>query len=218
MINVAVLPLDKDHVIPKTLLTKIEAMTGISVILVNHEPYDIPLLDRTKCPSVAILYASEELKLETIDHIKQIKEHYPRVGFILVAKDLSIHVVRLAYQSGILTCLPLNVVMAEISIAILAANRGEYYLSPIWGQRFVNAYVEYAQPMTVQQLSRRQQEIFKLLANGQSVAEVADRLAISTKTVETHRHRIMKRLEINNLVSLTHIAYREKLLSVFNES
>lgn len=217
MINVAVLQLDKDHVIPRTLLAQIQSIRDVSVISVNQDPHEVPLINSIENLRVAILYDGGEFKQETVDYIKQIKNHYPLMGFILVARDLNIHGVRLAYQLGILTCLPLNVVVAEISIAILAANRGEYYLSPIWGRCFVNAYIEYAHPVTIQQLSRRQQEIFKLLANGQSVAEVAGKLAISTKTVESHRNRIMKRLEINNLVSLIHIAYREELLNALNE-
>lgn len=217
MINVAVLQLDKEHITPRTLLTKIQSIRDVSVISVKQDLYEVPLINSTENLRVAILYDGGEFKQDTVDYIKQIINHYPLIGFILIATDLSIHGVRLAYQLGILTCLPLNVVVAEISVAILAANRGECYLSPIWGRRFVNTYIEYAQPVTIQQLSRRQQEIFKLLANGQSVAEVAGKLAISTKTVETHRNRIMRRLEINNLVSLTHIAYREELLSVSNE-
>lgn len=217
MINVAVLQLDKEHATPKTLLTQIQSIKDITVISVNHKPDEIPTLDNTKNFSVGILYGDKELNQDTINYIKQIKTHYPFIGFILVTRNLSISSVRLAYQLGILTCLPLHVVAAELSVAILAANRGEYYLCPIWGQHFVSAYIKQPQPVTVQQLSRRQQEIFKLLANGQSVAEVADKLAVSTKTVETHRSRIMRRLAINNLVSLTHIAYREKLLNVSDE-
>jgi DNA-binding NarL/FixJ family response regulator len=60
-------------------------------------------------------------------------------------------------------------------------------------------------------LSPREREIVQLLAEGKSNKEVASTLNISVKTAETHRHRIMQKLELNSVVDLVHYAIRNHI-------
>jgi DNA-binding NarL/FixJ family response regulator len=61
-------------------------------------------------------------------------------------------------------------------------------------------------------LSGREREIVRLLAEGKSNKEVAATLVISVKTVETHRHRIMQKLDLGSVVELVHYALRNHLV------
>lgn len=63
-------------------------------------------------------------------------------------------------------------------------------------------------------LSQREREVFLLLAAGRSVKEVAFELALSSKTVETYKYRLMDKLGTRSIVELTRIAIKEKLLKL----
>ncbi len=60
-------------------------------------------------------------------------------------------------------------------------------------------------------LSGREREVLQLIAEGRSSAEVAERLRISVRTVDTHRHNIMVKLEIHSIAGLTKFAIRHGL-------
>lgn len=63
-----------------------------------------------------------------------------------------------------------------------------------------------------ERLSNREKEIFPLLANGMSIKDIADRLFISPKTVETHKYNILQKLDVDSIVELTKIAIKNKLI------
>ncbi|MEZ7196043.1 response regulator [Pseudodesulfovibrio karagichevae] len=65
-----------------------------------------------------------------------------------------------------------------------------------------------------EQLSPRELEVFKLLADGLSVKEAAARLHISPKTVETHKYNLMEKLDVGTIPDLTKLAIRHGLISV----
>jgi DNA-binding NarL/FixJ family response regulator len=63
-------------------------------------------------------------------------------------------------------------------------------------------------------LSIREKEVFPLLADGKSTKEIAERLCISPKTVETHKYNIMEKLGVDSVVDLTKIALKKKLIEL----
>lgn len=63
-------------------------------------------------------------------------------------------------------------------------------------------------------LSRREREVFQLIAEGKSIKEIADELFISPKTVESHKYNIMQKLKVSSVVDLTKIAIRKNLIKV----
>ncbi len=65
----------------------------------------------------------------------------------------------------------------------------------------------------VEPLCPRKQEILQLIAEGRSTREIAERLSISIKTVETHRAQIMERLNVRDVASLTRYAIRLGLIT-----
>ena len=63
-------------------------------------------------------------------------------------------------------------------------------------------------------LSKREQQVFKLLADGKSVKEIGYELRISPKTVESHKYNIMAKLCVRSVTELTKIAIKEKLIPI----
>ncbi|HZT35321.1 MAG TPA: response regulator transcription factor [Nitrososphaera sp.] len=64
------------------------------------------------------------------------------------------------------------------------------------------------------EITQREREVLKLIARGFRNREAAEKLGISTKTVETHRANIMNKLALRNTAELIHYAVREKLISI----
>jgi DNA-binding CsgD family transcriptional regulator len=69
-------------------------------------------------------------------------------------------------------------------------------------------------PDTLETLSQREREILKLVAEGKTSREIAERLSISPKTVDTYRSRLMSKIGVKNLVGLVKFAIRHGLISL----
>jgi DNA-binding NarL/FixJ family response regulator len=103
----------------------------------------------------------------------------------------------------------------ELHRAISSVARGQTYLSPSISRCTVERLME-DERMSVSsldQLTPRQREILQLLAEGRSTRDIAALLSVSVKTVETHRARLMERLDIRDIPGLVRIAIREGLIS-----
>jgi DNA-binding CsgD family transcriptional regulator len=69
-------------------------------------------------------------------------------------------------------------------------------------------------PDTLETLSQREREILKLVADGKTSREIAERLSISPKTVDTYRSRLMSKIGVKNLAGLVKFAIRHGLISL----
>jgi DNA-binding NarL/FixJ family response regulator len=105
----------------------------------------------------------------------------------------------------------------ELVTAIQAVMQGDTYLSPGIAGIVVQDYLtklttDRSSADTV--LTAREREVLQLIAEGNSTKEIAARLSVSVKTVETHRRQIMEKLGIFSIAELTKYAIREGLTSL----
>ena len=101
------------------------------------------------------------------------------------------------------------------SLALKAVMQGETYLSPPISKQVVEGYVQRVgteQP-AADNLTPRQRQVLQLIAEGHSTKEIAYRLELSVKTVETHRAQLMDRLHIRDIAGLVKYAIRNGLVS-----
>jgi len=102
----------------------------------------------------------------------------------------------------------------ELLRAIKTVAEGQVYLSPAITTLVVKEYNRRSGKTIVMPavtLSPRECEVVQMLAEGRSVKEIADELKLSAKTIESHRQRVMKRMNIHNLADLTRYALKEGL-------
>jgi DNA-binding NarL/FixJ family response regulator len=98
----------------------------------------------------------------------------------------------------------------ELELAIKTVASGEYYLSETLGLAVLKRS---ADPRAYSsELTTRQYEVLKMMTEGYGMKEIAVRLNISTKTVETHRARLMERLKIHDIAGLVRYAVRMGLI------
>jgi two-component system nitrate/nitrite response regulator NarL len=103
----------------------------------------------------------------------------------------------------------------ELVQAIETVNAGEAYFSPSVARIALNQYVAESDsnsPLT--RLSEREREVLVQIAEGKSNKEIASQLNIGVRTVETHRERIMRKLDIHSVAGLTKFAIANGMVSL----
>lgn len=156
-------------------------------------------------------------ELNGIEATRQIRSELPQVKVLAV----SMHSDR-QYVSGMLTAGASGYVLkdsafTELADAIAIVSRGGRFLSPDIVGVVVDDYVTRVAPgpeSPAAKLSDREREVLQLMAEGHRTADIADRLHISRKTVETHRKSLMLKLELHSVADLTKFAVREGITSL----
>jgi DNA-binding NarL/FixJ family response regulator len=141
----------------------------------------------------------------------------PAQVVILSMYATSEHIFR-AFDAGASGYLLKESAGAEVVSAIREVAAGRLYLSQKISEKVVEDYLRRRREASVQSplelLSPREREVLQLVAEGKSSVEIAELLFLSTKTVETYRHRLMQKLNIGDIPSLVKFAIRHGLISL----
>jgi DNA-binding NarL/FixJ family response regulator len=150
-----------------------------------------------------------------IEVARRILAVFPEVKVIMLTSDhthASVHEALLAGVSGYV--LKENAT-EELVRAIRAIEGGQLYLCPEVSTDIIASYRSGQLPNIEPpgpQLSTREREVLKLLADGMRTKEIAERIGVGVKTVETYRHRLMEKLQLDSVAELTRYAIREGLV------
>jgi len=140
----------------------------------------------------------------------------PSARVLVLSMHQNEEYVRQALRHGAMAYLLKDAAPLELEFALSAVLRGETYLSPAVSKGVLHDYVQRLlddeQPAAA--LSPRQREVLQLVAEGLSTKEIARRLDLSIKTVETHRSQLMKQLDIHEVAGLVRYALRTGLVSI----
>jgi two-component system response regulator NreC len=105
--------------------------------------------------------------------------------------------------------------LPQLIYAIGMVRKGHEYLDP-GVTRNVNEYVQQSRPhqSSYDRLSPREREVLKLVADGLSIKEIATRLNVGVKTIDTHKYNLMSKLDIHNAAGLIRYAIQNKVVSI----
>lgn len=153
--------------------------------------------------------------LNGLEVTRRIVKAFPDVRIIMLSMHMNEEYVLQALNAGAAGYLLKDSSIAELELAIRSVYEGETYLSPPVSKHIAD-YVRRvgSQTSMLERLTPRQREILQLIAEGKTVKEIAGQLSISAKTVETHRARLMKRLDIYDVPGLVHYAIRMGLVTL----
>ncbi|QEM82058.1 MULTISPECIES: response regulator [Halomonas] len=104
----------------------------------------------------------------------------------------------------------------EMVEAIRSVFAGQRFVSPEIAQRLVISRIEHEEN-PFDQLSQRELQVAMMIVNAHRVPDIADRMFLSPKTVNTYRYRIFEKLGVNSDVALTHLGLRHGLVEGFRE-
>ena len=155
--------------------------------------------------------------LNGVEATRQIKVENPDVKVVALSTYSDKHYVLRMLEAGAWGYVLKSAAYDELRSAVQAVSEGNKYLSPGITDIVIDARIRaLAEPDTPSYaaLGAREREIVQLLAEGHSSPQIAEQLHISTRTVETHRRTIMKKLGVRSVAELTKYAVREGLTSV----
>ena len=167
---------------------------------------------RENCPDVAVLDYAMPL-LNGIGAAREITQVCPRTKVVLLTMHTDDHYVLEALRTGIKGFVVKTEAPADLVRAIHEVLGGMVYLSPRVSRTLVQAYMAKS-ALPADPLTPREREVLQLVAEGKTSKEVAGFLGISAKTVESHRGRILKKLDAPNTAGIVRYAIRSGLIKV----
>ena len=204
---------DDHHLVRAGLRALLESIAGIEVVAEAGDATSGLEAVRKHRPDVLItdVAMGESSGLELAERTR---DELPDTRVVVLSMFSSEEFVVRALKSGASAYLLKDAAEAELERALAALARGETYLSPGASKRLVERVTrpaEAAGPLDA--LTPRQREILKLIAEGVRTKEIAFRLKLSAKTVESHRTQIMERLGIHDVPGLVRLAIRAGLIT-----
>lgn len=167
-------------------------------------------------PDLAILDVGMP-NLNGIDATRQIRAHNSNVKVIAFSMHLETHHVAQMLAAGASAYVLKDSAFEDLLEAVRSVQEGRIYLSPGITRVVVDDYVRQMiaeQRLCATELTIREREVAQLLAEGRSTKETALLLHVSVKTIESHRHHILEKLNIQSIAELTKYAIREGLTSL----
>ena len=198
---------------------------GVNTILTAHPNFEIvgqasdgrEAVDLTRQlhPDVVLMDISMPV-LKGFDAARRVRKTQPGAKVLILTIYDDEDMVARCLSAGVSGYVLKDAPPAQLVYAIEAVSKGERYMSPRVAKSVVDRYVAGTEQTRTRYdlLSDREREILVLLAEGESMKDVAQRLRLSVKTVDAHKVNLMRKLELHDRSELIRYAVRKKLIEV----
>jgi DNA-binding NarL/FixJ family response regulator len=203
-----------DHaLVRKGIRSLLEKLDNIEIVGEASEGREALELSKTHQPDIVFMDITMP-GLNGLEAITRMKKECPTARVIMLSMHAREEYFQQALESGAAGYLLKDADWMELELAIRTVMRGETYLTPTVAKYAVDAYRRRndGEQGPLACLSSRQKEILQLIAEGYANKEIAQRLNLSPRTVETHRAELMERLNIRDVPGLVKLALRAGLI------
>ncbi len=214
--SIKILLAEDHHLIRQGIRALLEARKEFEVVGEAVDGRTAVKLAQQHNPDVIIMDVSMP-ELNGIDATRQILRENVNVKVIALSMYSDKRFITGMLEAGVSAYLLKNCLAAELISAIQSVMKGQKYLSPQILGEVVEGYLMHlarSKSESASPLSSREREIVQLVAEGIGSKQIAERLHISPKTVESHKRRIMEKLELHSVAALTKFAIRQGLTSL----
>jgi RNA polymerase sigma factor (sigma-70 family) len=212
---IRVLLADDHGVVRKGLRFILEQETDMEVAGEAADGREAVRLARELSPEVVVMDIAMP-QLNGIDATSQIVKQNPRINVLILSMHNDETYLLRALEAGARGFLLKDTAEEDLVRAVRVAAQGKPFFSPAIAQALLEDYMRNLQQRNQQDsyslLTEREKEVLQLLAEGRSNKEVAQLLNLSVYTVETHRTRIMQKLNLHNTAELVLYAVRKKII------
>jgi DNA-binding NarL/FixJ family response regulator len=146
-----------------------------------------------------------------IELIRQIKEEKPELRVLVLTMHAEQQYAVRAFKAGASGYLTKESASAELVGAVTKIASGGVYVSLAMAERFAQSLNEPAESLPHQRLSDREFDVFRRIAAGQTITQIADELCVSSKTVSTYKTRILEKMQMPHEAALVRYAMRHRL-------
>lgn len=200
-----------DHVVLRDALKALLEREGLEVVGTASDGRAAVAAARQLAPDVVVLDVAMP-EMNGVDAAREITGACPGTHVILLTGLEDPRLVSQALQAGVRGFVRKAQGADDLLRAIQAVQRGALYVSPGASQAVIDAFGGTGAPVA-QRLTPREREVVQLVAEGKSTKQIAQVLAISVKTAEFHRGRVMGKLDIHDTAGLVRYAVREGLIA-----
>ena len=153
-------------------------------------------------------------EMDGLEATRQIKSRYPDIHVLVLTMHRSDEYFFEMLQAGASGYVLKGAETSELINAVRVVSRNEVFLYPTMAQKLVQGYLSLVEwdEDNLPSLSPREREILRLLAEGYSNKEIAEKLVVSPSTVHTHRSNLMEKLELSNRRELIQYARQRGLI------
>jgi RNA polymerase sigma factor (sigma-70 family) len=214
--GVKILVADDHRIMRDGLRSLIAKQSGMEVVAVAENGRTAIKLTRKHKPDVIVMDINMP-DMNGIDATRQIVAEFPGTKVVAFSMHSDRQFVTGALKAGVSGYLQKDSAFEELARAIRTVMTNQTYLSPKITGTVIKDYKEQLSAnelSSLPALTAREREVLQLIAEGRSTRQIAERLNVSVKTIETHRSKIMEKLDIRNIAELTKYAIREGLTSL----
>ena len=161
-------------------------------------------------PDVIVLDLAMPI-LDGIGAVREIAKVSPRTKIILLTMHTEEHHILEALRAGVKGCVSKTQAAEHLLQAIREVCAGGVYLSPSVSGAVVQAYLAKTE-LPYDPLTNRERQVLQLIAEGKTTKEIAVILGVSVKTAETHRTKLMEKLDIHSAAGLVRYAIQKGLV------
>ncbi len=156
-------------------------------------------------------------RLNGITATKRIAEDHPAVKVIMLSMHTDINNAIDAFRAGARGYILKDSPPEDILEAVTKVNEGAKYASPAVAAGLLDGFVEIIKKDQLDDpfdtLSQREREVLRMIADGSTSKEVAEKLFVSVSTIKSHRNSIMKKLRVNDMAGLIKVAIRKGIVT-----
>jgi len=210
-VSIRVLLVDDHQIFREGLRALLNAKPGIEVVAEAENGRTALQAARELMPDVVVMDVTMP-DLNGIEAARRLIAEFSDIKVIALSMHSDHRLVSEMLAVGASGYLLKDCAFEELERAIRTAADNNIYLSPQITKTVINHYVRNPSPsksLVFSVLTAREREIFQLLAEGKNMKQIAFKLGVSIKTIETHRRRLMKKLNVTGTADLTKLAVRE---------
>ena len=167
-------------------------------------------------PDVVVLDISMPL-MDGLEAARQMKREDPEVKILVLTMHDNEEYFFQLLRAGVSGYVTKKAASRELVSAIEAAYKGESFFCPSMAKHLLSNYLKLdktTQDVEQVELTPREREVVKLIAEGHTNQQIADLLHRSVKTIESHRANILRKLDIHDSIELVKYAVRKKLIEI----
>lgn len=202
-----------DHEILRDGIRALLLGTKIRVLADFSNPFDLFERLKTQQPDLILLDIIMP-KMSGLEALNQLKKDYPDIPILMFSAETEDQRIQQAVQRGALGFLPKDCTQAELIQAIETVVKNQHYFGNSILSTVFKGYADSTKPTIRPTLSEREISIIQFLCEGMSYKQIAKKLFISPRTVESHKQGIFKKLTLNNNAQLIKYAIKNGLTNL----
>lgn len=216
---IKIILVDDHQIVRDGIKSLLSDSPGIKIIGEAKNAYELFDILKIQIPDVVLLDISLP-SMSGIEVSKIISAEFPQIKILMLSMYTSEDFIFNALKAGIHGYLPKNTTRDELFLAINEVYKGNEYFSKSISDTILKSYVNSAKfgnnvsGDKLSNLTLREREILQYVVEGMNNPGIAERLYISTRTVETHKTNIMRKLNLNSTVDLVKFAIKNKIIEI----